>query len=48
MLLRLQELEDMYKRESLDHDREKRINRDIQLHELQLMDQISKMKQVMV
>jgi hypothetical protein len=48
MLHRLQELEDMYKRETLDHDREKRINRDIQLHEFQLEDQISKMKQIMV
>lgn len=48
MLQRLQELEDLYKRERLDHDREKRFNRDIQIHEMELMDQINKMRQVMV
>lgn len=42
------ELEDAYQQERLDHERETRFNRDIQLHEMELMDQISRIKTIMV
>lgn len=42
------ELEDAYEREKLDHEREKRFNRDVQLHEIKLMDQLKLVKKIMV
>jgi hypothetical protein len=48
LLERVTELEDAYKREKLDRERETRFNRDIQLHEMELMDQISRIKSIMV
>jgi hypothetical protein len=42
------ELEGAYQQEQLDHDREKRFNRDIQIHEMELMEQISRTKAIMV
>ncbi|THC88446.1 hypothetical protein EYZ11_012109 [Aspergillus tanneri] len=48
LLQRVSELEEAYQREKLDHDRETRFNRDIQIHEMELMDQITRMKNVMV
>ncbi|EAU37295.1 predicted protein [Aspergillus terreus NIH2624] len=47
LLERVTELEDAYKREKLDRERETRFNRDIQLHEMELMDQISRIKSIM-
>lgn len=41
-------LEDAYSREKLDHERETRFNRDIQIHEMELMDKISRIKTIMV
>jgi hypothetical protein len=42
------DLEGAYKREKLDHEREKRFNRDIQIHEMELMDQITRVRKIMV
>lgn len=42
------ELEDGYKQAKLDNERETRFNRDIQLHEMELMDHISRIKAIMV
>lgn len=42
------ELEDAYQREKLDHEREKRFNRDVQLHEIELMEQLKRVKKIMV
>jgi hypothetical protein len=42
------ELEGVYRQEQLDHEREKRFNRDIQIHEMELMEQISRTKAIMV
>jgi hypothetical protein len=42
------ELEDAYQQERLDHERETRFNRDIQIHEMELMDHISRIKAIMV
>ena len=42
------DLEDSFQREKLDHERETRFNRDIQLHEMELMQQISQIKTIMV
>ncbi|KAF5859380.1 hypothetical protein ETB97_002940 [Aspergillus alliaceus] len=47
LLQRVTELEDAYQQERLDHERETRFNRDIQLHEMELMDQISRIKAIM-
>ncbi|KAL4893456.1 hypothetical protein BDV59DRAFT_177451 [Aspergillus ambiguus] len=47
LLARVTELEDAYQREKLDRERETRFNRDIQLHEIELMDQISRIKSIM-
>ncbi|OOO10990.1 hypothetical protein OAory_01074600 [Aspergillus oryzae] len=47
LLQRVTELEDAYQQERLDHERETRFNRDIQLHEMELMDQISRIKTIM-
>jgi hypothetical protein len=38
----------VYQREKLDHEREKRFNRDIQIHEMELMDQLKRTKKIMV
>lgn len=42
------DLETSFQREKLDHERETRFNRDIQLHEMELMQQISQIKNIMV
>ncbi|KAL1999242.1 hypothetical protein VTN02DRAFT_4831 [Thermoascus thermophilus] len=47
LLRRVSELEEAYKREKLDHERETRFNRDIQIHEMELMDQIARIKTIM-
>ncbi|KAE8370091.1 hypothetical protein BDV27DRAFT_120014 [Aspergillus caelatus] len=47
LLQRVTELEDAYQQERLDHERETRFNRDIQIHEMELMDQISRIKTIM-
>ncbi|KAL4923945.1 CCCH zinc finger protein [Aspergillus undulatus] len=47
LIQRVTELERAYQQEQLDHEREKRFNRDIQLHEMELMEQLSRTKAVM-
>ncbi|KAJ5102090.1 hypothetical protein NUU61_004312 [Penicillium alfredii] len=47
LLQRVTDLENSFQREKLDHERETRFNRDIQLHEMELMDQISRIKTIM-
>ncbi|KAL1972810.1 hypothetical protein VTN31DRAFT_6352 [Thermomyces dupontii] len=47
LLRRVTELEDAYQREKLDHEREKRFNRDVQLHEIELMEQLKRVKKIM-
>ncbi|KAJ0418947.1 hypothetical protein BJY00DRAFT_171535 [Aspergillus carlsbadensis] len=47
LIQRVTELEGVYRQEQLDHEREKRFNRDIQIHEMELMEQISRMKAIM-
>ncbi|KAL4878870.1 hypothetical protein BJY04DRAFT_194781 [Aspergillus karnatakaensis] len=47
LIQRLTELESAYQQQQLDHDREKRFNRDIQIHEMELMEQISRTKAIM-
>jgi len=47
LLQRVSDLEEAYKREKLDHEREKRFNRDIQIHEMELMDQITRVRKIM-
>lgn len=42
------ELEEAYQQEKLDHERETRFNRDIQIHEMELMEQVSRMRNIMV
>lgn len=41
-------LEEAYSQEKLDHERETRFNRDIQIHEMELMDKMSRIKTIMV
>lgn len=41
-------MEHKYEQEKLDRDRETRFNRDIQIHEIELMDQIARIKNIMV
>jgi hypothetical protein len=48
LLQRVTTLENSFQQEKLDHERETRFNRDIQLHEMELMDQISRIKTIMV
>lgn len=48
LLQRVTELETSFQQEKLDHQRETRFNRDIQLHEMELMQQISQIKNIMV
>ncbi|OJJ51198.1 hypothetical protein ASPZODRAFT_127223 [Penicilliopsis zonata CBS 506.65] len=47
LLRRLSEVEGAYQREKLDRERETRFNRDIQIHEMELMEQISQVKNIM-
>ncbi|KKK25468.1 hypothetical protein ARAM_006009 [Aspergillus rambellii] len=47
LIQRVTELEGAYQQEQLDHERAKRFNRDIQLHEIELMEQISRTKAIM-
>ncbi|GBF64457.1 hypothetical protein TMEN_7173 [Trichophyton mentagrophytes] len=48
LLSRITELEDAYQRERLDHDRETRFNREVQMHEMELMEQLTRFKTAMV
>lgn len=48
LLQRVAQLEDAYEQEKLDHEREKRFNRDIQVHEMELMGQVSRFQLSMV
>ncbi|KAJ5298520.1 uncharacterized protein N7443_006640 [Penicillium atrosanguineum] len=47
LLQRVTDLETSFQQEKLDHQRETRFNRDIQLHEMELMQQISQIKNIM-
>ncbi|PWY72242.1 C-x8-C-x5-C-x3-H zinc finger protein [Aspergillus sclerotioniger CBS 115572] len=47
LLQRVTELESAFQQEKLDHERETRFNRDIQLHEMDLMQQIARIKAIM-
>ncbi|OOF91670.1 hypothetical protein ASPCADRAFT_211029 [Aspergillus carbonarius ITEM 5010] len=47
LLQRITELETAFQQEKLDHERETRFNRDIQLHEMDLMQQIARIKAIM-
>ncbi|PYI06790.1 hypothetical protein BO78DRAFT_396994 [Aspergillus sclerotiicarbonarius CBS 121057] len=47
LLQRVTELETAFQQEKLDHERETRFNRDIQLHEMDLMQQIARIKAIM-
>ncbi|KAI9373674.1 hypothetical protein BJX61DRAFT_532987 [Aspergillus egyptiacus] len=47
LIQRVTELESIYQQEQLDHEREKRFNRDIQIHEMELMEQISRIEAIM-
>ncbi|KAJ5098150.1 hypothetical protein N7532_005151 [Penicillium argentinense] len=47
LLQRVTELENSFQQEKLDHERETRFNRDIQLHEMELMQQIHQIKSIM-
>lgn len=44
----MSELEDAYHQTKLEHEAEIRFNRDIQLHEMELMEQIKRVKKIMV
>lgn len=48
LLRRVTELEDAYQQTRLDHDRETRFNRGVQIHEIELMDQLARIKTIMV
>ena len=48
LLHHVAQLERQYQQEKLDRDRETRFNRDIQIHEIELMEQISRIKNIMV
>ncbi|KAK2873392.1 hypothetical protein FQN49_002390 [Arthroderma sp. PD_2] len=47
LLSRVTELEDAYQQERLDHDRETRFNREVQMHEMELMEQLTRFKSAM-
>ncbi|PYH66802.1 CCCH zinc finger protein [Aspergillus vadensis CBS 113365] len=47
LLQRVTELEAAFQQEKLDHEREMRFNRDIQLHEMELMQHIARIKAIM-
>lgn len=42
------QLEEAYSKEKLDLEREIRFNRDIQVHEMELMNKMSRIKAIMV
>ncbi len=48
LLHRLDKVNEDFKQEILDHSREKQFNRDIQIRELQLQEEIRSMKGMMV
>jgi hypothetical protein len=48
LLQRVTALENSFQQEKLDHERETRFNREVQVHEMELMDQISVVKKMMV
>lgn len=48
LLERVTELEESFQQARLDYERETRFNRDIQIHEMELMDQIKRIKTIMV
>jgi hypothetical protein len=47
-LQRVAELENDLQRQKLDHEREKHFNREIQIHEMELMNEITRMTALMV
>ncbi|OAX80122.1 LOW QUALITY PROTEIN: hypothetical protein ACJ72_05547, partial [Emergomyces africanus] len=47
LLRRVSELENAYQQTRLDHERESRFNREVQMHEMELMKQITTMEAVM-
>ncbi|KAI1907067.1 hypothetical protein LOZ53_002023 [Ophidiomyces ophidiicola] len=47
LLCRVSELEKAYQQTKLDHERETRFNREVQMHEIELMEQITRIKAVM-
>ncbi|KAG0161163.1 hypothetical protein PDIDSM_8696 [Penicillium digitatum] len=47
LLQRVTALESSFQQEKLDHERETRFNREVQVHEMELMDQISVVKKMM-
>ncbi|KAL2367018.1 hypothetical protein RJZ56_000105 [Blastomyces dermatitidis] len=47
LLRRVAELENAYQQTRLDHERESRFNREVQMHEMELMKQITAMETVM-
>ncbi|CRG83728.1 hypothetical protein PISL3812_01083 [Talaromyces islandicus] len=47
LLARVSDLEDAYQQSKLDREREIRFNRDIQLHEMELMNQIQRIRKIM-
>ncbi|PGH00915.1 hypothetical protein AJ79_08070 [Helicocarpus griseus UAMH5409] len=47
LLRRVAELENAYQQTRLDHERESRFNREVQMHEMELMKQITTMEAVM-
>ncbi|KAL1956427.1 hypothetical protein VTO42DRAFT_7313 [Malbranchea cinnamomea] len=47
LLKRVSELEEAYQQTRLDHERETRFNREVQMHEMELMEQITRLKNVM-
>ncbi|KOS37219.1 hypothetical protein ACN38_g11995 [Penicillium nordicum] len=47
LLQRVTTLENSFQQEKLDHERETRFNREVQVHEMELMDQISVVKKMM-
>jgi hypothetical protein len=48
LLQRVAELENDLQRQKLDHEREKHFNREIQIHEMELMNEITRMTALMV
>ncbi|PGH01793.1 hypothetical protein AJ80_08959 [Polytolypa hystricis UAMH7299] len=47
LLQRVNELETAYQQMRLDHERETRFNREVQMHEMELMEQLSRIKTLM-
>lgn len=44
----MSELENAYEQTRLDHERESRFNREVQMHEIKLMEDVTRMQNVMV